>query len=89
MATEIPNKVDELRSALINAGVDEAKVAKLNKVELRGMYSTVVLGEKEAPFGNVYEQATGDSNQVTSGKPPESKQDALPQYGSPEWQIIS
>lgn len=86
MATEIPNKVDELRSALINAGVDEAKVAKLNKVELRGMYSTVVLGEKEAPFGIVYEQATGDSNQVTSGKPPESKQDALPQYGSPEWQ---
>lgn len=86
MATEIPNKVDELRSALINAGVDESKVAKLNKVELRGMYSTVVLGEKETPFGIAFEKTTGDNNQVTSGKLPESKQDVLPQYGSPEWQ---
>lgn len=82
---EIPTKVDELRVALIENGVDEGRVAKMNKSELRALYSSIVLGEKESPFGIVFESTTGDSNSVSSAEP-KTKQDALPQYGSPEWQ---
>lgn len=87
MATEkeIPNKVDELRVALIENGVDEGRVAKMNKSELRALYSSTILGEKESPFGIVFESTTGDNNPVNSSEP-KTKQDVLPQYGSPEWQ---
>lgn len=82
---EIPNKVDELRIALISAGVDESKVASMGRQELKALYVTEIANKAPAPFGIVYESITGDSNPAQSVEV-ETKQAALPQYGSPEWQ---
>lgn len=82
----VPNKVDELRTALIGAGVDESSVASMDRLALKALYK-----EKFGPqpaFGIAFEpveSTTGDANVVESVEV-ESKQGALPQYGSPEWQ---
>jgi hypothetical protein len=82
---EIPNKVDELRTALINAGVDEGRVASMGRAELKALYHNEIVKPSATPFGIVYESVTGDANVVESAEAA-TKQELLPQYGSPEWQ---
>lgn len=76
---EVPSKVDDLRSSLIANGIDESAVAKLNKVELKALYLKEMGGKSPEPFSIRFEESATTSRV-------ETKQDALPQYGSQEWQ---
>lgn len=82
MGIEIPNKVDELRSALLSKGFDEALVASKSKKDLQALYAENFTQEEQ--FGITFEGSEQTDEEPT--KVLTCKADGLPTYGSPEWQ---
>lgn len=77
---EVPSKVDELRSALLEMGEPEARVARLSKAELKSLF----ISKKQNEFSELKSALKSGSE----NNEPEllSMQDAVPKYGTIEWQ---
>jgi len=69
--------VDEMRNILLKRGMDEATVARMNKKDL-----LAATGPEEPKFNISFIE----EEKVKIAAEPASMADALPQYGSPEWQ---
>lgn len=78
---QIPTKVDEMRAMLIRLGESEQKVAMLNKSDLKDLIMRKTENKQEDEFNFEFSDNDEDGKAEVV-----SMQDALPKYGSPEWQ---
>lgn len=72
----VPTKVDELRSSLLDMGMSEEEVIKLSKGELKIVYEQKVRAVETSSFDIEFTESEEEATIA----------DALPEYGSPEWQ---
>lgn len=81
MTLEIPNKIDELRTGLINMGEKEEVVARMSKTDLKKLFSEKLSSDDES---ETFQIRFDDSDQQEFT--PETLEGSLPKYGSKEWQ---